>query len=161
MKRICQWVFFLFTFLCLLGCPIPVPMGPLRTGEPIRDKQVIMVKPGKTTKKELLEWLGAPMAIAVRDEITVIPSVTGSLVGSLRRGYYKINSDTFFELFSADHELSEYHRVYYYRYVAAKKTGYFALFAVYESGKTMTDNLWVLVNEKTGVVEDYVFRKQD
>jgi hypothetical protein len=161
MKRICQWVFFLFTSLCLLGCPLPVPMGPLRTGEPIKDKQVIMVEPGKTTKKELFEWFGAPMAIAARDEITVIPSVTGSLGGSLRRGHYKINSDTFFELFSADHELSEYHRVYYYRYAAAKKTGYFAVFAVYEIGKIMIDNLWVLVNEKTGVVEDYVFRKQD
>ena len=30
-----------------------------------------------------------------------------------------------------------------------------------KSGKTMTDSLWVLMNERTGIVEDYVFRKQD
>jgi tRNA-binding EMAP/Myf-like protein len=35
------------------------------------------------------------------------------------------------------------------------------LAAVDKNGKTMADSLWVLVNERTGIVEDYVFRKQD
>jgi hypothetical protein len=33
--------------------------------------------------------------------------------------------------------------------------------AVDKSAKAIAESLWVLINERTGIVEDYVFRKQD
>jgi len=144
-------------------------MFPYKTGEPIREDKVAMLEPGKTTKEELFERFGAPTSIAARGEITVIPSVrvqplamvTGGPNGGWIGDYYKIETNTFFELFSVNHELSEYHRVYYYRSVVSKGMLFMGIFVNYQSGKTLTDSLWALVNEKTGIVEDYVFRKQN
>ena len=159
MKKTRQQLFFLFAILCLSGCCLPLfPYS--KTGEPIREDKVTIIESGKTTKEELFEWFGAPTSIAARGEITVIPSVRvqhGGWIGD----YYKIETNTFFELFSANHELSEYHRVYYYRYVVSKEMLFMGIVVGYWSGKTLTDSLWALVNEKTGIVEDYVFRKQN
>lgn len=144
----------------LWGC-IPVPAPTFRTGEPIQEDRIKLIISGKTTKKEVFEWLGTPMAIATRDEITVIlsPGVWGAAPSAAPPNSYKIQPETFFELFSGDHEINEYHRVYYYQYVSSKKTGYVGPFFIYESGKTVSDELWLLVNEKTGIIEDYVYKK--
>jgi hypothetical protein len=100
------------------------------------------------------------MAIAVQGEVTAVPSpaVTGG--GSVRtREYHEIQADPFFELFSTRHALTEYHRVYYYYDAWNTTTSFVLVLAIYETGKTTIDQLWVLVNEKTGLVEDYVLRK--
>lgn len=160
MKKICRWLFFLYILLYLSGCVLPAI--PLKTGERIRDDRVIMVEPGKTRKGELFEWFGAPTAVAGKDEIIIIPSAKVWLDSSiLMGGYYKINSDTFFDLFSTDYELSEYHRVYYYHYIVSNGGVLIAPFVVYQTGGTKTDRLWALVDERTGIVEGYVFREAE
>lgn len=155
------WTLKLAALLCLLlteaGCTIPMTTGPALTRE-----RVSSVIPGKTTKKELFELLGAPVAIAVRNETLAVPSPSVWAVGLNNRlhtrGYNQIQSDPFFELFAVRHQFTEYHRVYYYYHSTSMKW-FFPLFPVFiEQGTTWTDQLWILVDEKTGLVVDSVFR---
>ena len=142
--------------IALWGC---APAIPIRTGEPLDESRINHIRRGETTKHEILESLGPPIAIAVRDETVTIQSPTLWIYGSLKRGgYYEIQSDTFFELFSWQHELNDYHRVYYYYSTLSKTVAFVMLLAVYARGWTDIDELWLLVNERTGVVEDYVLR---
>ncbi len=148
--------------LCAMGCVVPTI--PLKTGEPIREDRLVTLTPGTTTKQDLLEQFGPPTAIIAQHEIVAIPTPSVWNAGppvSFRMisRDYRFQSDTFFELFASGRETGEYHRIYYYDYVVSSKTGHIFLVAFYESGETETDRLWVLVNEKTGVVEDYVFKK--
>ncbi|KPJ63568.1 hypothetical protein AMJ44_14270 [candidate division WOR-1 bacterium DG_54_3] len=141
----------------LWGC---APAPPVTTGRPLKDEKIIRIQPGKTTKGDIIEWFGAPMAIAVQGEILKIQTEASWAKGNPRGGYYfEIDSDTFFELFSSKHELTEYHRIYYYYRAVSTKSAVILLLYFYESGRTVIDRLWILVNEETGIVEDYVFRK--
>lgn len=122
------------------------------------DKLVVSVEPGKTTKRELLKRFGPPVTIAAQDEMTVIPLVYD--VPPLRPGNtYAIRSDTWFELFSADRDLTEYHRVYYYYALSRSRVLMFFWLFDYRGSSTETDRLWFLVDERTGTVEDYAFKE--
>jgi hypothetical protein len=134
---------------------------PLHTGTPVPEQRVKeKIQPGKTTKQELFALLGAPMAIAVQGEMTAVllPSAVVSRPPHSRE-YYEIQADPFFELFSTRHTLTVYHQVYCYYNAWNITMTFFGVVAYYETGNTTIDRLWVLVNEKTGIVEDYVFRK--
>ena len=72
---------------------------------------------------------------------------------------YSFDADTFYELFPASRGSDDFRRIYYYRHVVSRKMIVFMVLALYETGDTESDRLWVLVNEKTGIVEDYAFRK--
>ncbi len=144
------------------GCILPLP--PYHTGTDIPEQQVKMLQIGKTTKQELFALFGAPMGIAARGEATAILApteyryqATSAII--LSRQYYEIQADTMFELFSLRHIFTEYDRVYYYYYAASSGLNAFLLFYNSESGKITRDQLWVLMNEKSGIVEDYVYRK--
>jgi len=45
--------------------------------------------------------------------------------------YFEIDSDTFFELFSSKHELTEYHRIYYYYRAVSTKGAVILLLYLY------------------------------
>ncbi len=143
-----------------------VPTIPFKTGEPIRVDRLATISPGTTTKQDLLEQFGPPTAIVAQHEVDAIPTPSvwnaGPPVSFRMISHdYRFQSDTFFELFASSRGLGEYHRIYYYDYVVSSKTSHFFIVAFYESGMTETDRLWVLVNEKTGIVEDYVFKKHN
>lgn len=121
-------------------------------------KLVAAVEPGKTTKRELLKRFRPPVAIAARDEITAVPVAYDH--PALRPGNaYAIRSDTWFELFSADRELTDYHRVYYYATLSRSHVLMFFWIFNYRGSSTETDRLWFLVDERTGTVEDYAFKQ--
>lgn len=158
MKRFYGWIVSFLIYLSLLGCPFPSPDS--RFGEPIISANVTAIVPGKTTKRELFERFGAPIAVASRNEKLTVLGPPIFYGGKFRfpLGDYNIQSDAFFELFSDDHILTEYHRVYYYQYYLYRQRGYFWLWGLHETGKTISDNLWVLVNEKSGLIEGFAFR---
>ncbi len=131
----------------------------MKTGKPISEDNVAATTPGTTTKNELFERLGAPTAIVAGDEVTVVATPPTWAAPYRRGSTYSFAADTFYELFPAARESGEYRRIYYYHHVASRKMNYFMILAVYESGETKADRLWVLVNEKTGIVEDYAFKK--
>jgi hypothetical protein len=150
--------------LSATGCVFPNIT--FKTGEPIREDRLVTISPGKTTKQDLLGQFGPPTAIVAQHEIAAIPTPKvwnagpSTSVRMIARDY-RFQSDTFFELFASGRGYGEYHRIYYYDYVVSSKTSYMFFVAFYESGMTETDRLWVVVNEKTGIVEDYVFKKHN
>ncbi len=142
----------------LLGACLP---GISRTtGRPIGDDGVDSIAPGTTTKSALFERFGPPAAIVARHEVAVVST---ALVRSdpFRGGQpsYSFDADTFFELFPSAMKSGEYRRIYYYRRVESDGGIFYMLLAIYQTGKTKADGLWVLVNEKTGIVDDYAFRR--
>ena len=75
----------------------------------------------------------------------------------------KVDSNVFFKYFLQRHALSEHHVVYYYFDEWEKISGVSIPLGntLFSLPLTSTDlqfsELWVLVNQKTGRVEDYVF----
>lgn len=132
----------------LLGC--------VTTGTAIRTERVKAIIPGETTKSNLLDMFGAPASVSARDETITLPSAAIMGKAFSNRFSYKLRADTFFALFAP---ADEYHRVYYFFHAVSYT--YPVWYVVYfgENGKTKIDRLWVLVDEHTGIVEDYAFKR--
>lgn len=147
--------------LALLLCSLPGCLTLFKySGTEIKAARVDQIKPGQTLKRDALEWFGIPMTISARDEIVVVPkaSVPDREYRVPRRSTI-VNSDTFFELFSSEVEFTEYHRVYYFYFSESRNLTYYFLVAKHEDIETKFDKLWLLVDERTGIVEDYFFKQ--
>ena len=109
---------------------------------------------GQSHKSMVLDLLGPPQAIARAGKDIMMPAKQGAVS-------IKVNSDTLFELFSADNEITPDHIVYYYD--NNKRYGTGVLFVVVGSHELRTESsrLWVLINDHTGIVDDYRFRKTE
>lgn len=143
--------------LCLLpGCLTLFKYS----GSEIKAARVAQIQHGKTLKRDALEWFGPPMTISARGEIVVVPkaSVPDKEYRVPRRPTV-VESDTFFDLFSPKVEFTEYHRVYYFYFSESRNLTYYLLVAQYDEIETKFDKLWLLVNERTGIVEDYFFKE--
>jgi hypothetical protein len=138
----------------MLGCM--VVEGKYTVEEPMNADQIQEIQRGKTTKQEILEWFGPPIAIARKGTIVKVPSP-----GLRKKGAEEIHSDTFFELFSERNVISEHDIIYYYFYAESKSTAAVCVVGVSDKGRLAVDKLWILINEKTGIVEDYVYREQE
>jgi len=144
-------------FLCLMpGCITLFKYS----GTEIKAVRVAQIQPGKTHKRDALEWFGAPMAISARGEVVAIPKAsTPDKEYRVPRRPTVVASDTFFELFSPEVEFTKYHRVYYFYFSESRNLMYFLFLAKYDEIETKFDKLWLLVNERTGIVEDYFFKE--
>ena len=116
------------------------------TGEQLFTKaQAEKIERGKTTKAEVLQWFGPPVAIVRKNE-----------GGQELKGEEDIRPETFLELFSGKHRISQDHVVYYYRNLG--RGG--AMIGIVVAGGTQEwktrERLWILINEKNGIVEDYM-----
>jgi len=135
------------------------------SGEPIKEDKTKMIQPGKTTKEEIIQWFGIPSVIAKKGEKMSLPiEMAGGMYGigaAGEVGKQEVSSDTFFNLFSSKHKLIENHRIYYFTYTKNKGSTFNMPFFGYSGGRALTDKLLVLINEDTGIVEDYIFRKQE
>lgn len=99
------------------------------------------------------------MAISALDEIVMVPKAGIPDVYRVPRRLTVVESDTFFELFAPEVELTEYHRVYYFYFSESRELMFFLILAMYDQIDTKFDKLWLLVDEKTGIVEDYFFKQ--
>lgn len=135
---------------------------PSISGVPLLHKTVNQLQAGKTTRAEVLKWFGPPLSIVTKGEtLTIVhgaPSRPGSMVAEA--SYETVQADTFFELFSTKHTITDRDRIYYYQYAVSYKYTVFLLVYMNETANTRSDRLWVLIDEQTGLVEDYVFRKE-
>jgi hypothetical protein len=125
------------------------------------EKDVIKkITPGKTTRKNILEWFGPPEILAKKDGWVSLPSLETEHL-KMR----KVDSKTFFKYFSKKHPISEHHVVYYYFNEGEDINGFslpipigtFFISVPATSGNLQLSELWVLVNRRTGRVEDYIF----
>ena len=130
------------------------------SGTEIKENRVAQILPGKTLKRDALEWFGTPMTISARDELVVVPkaSIPDKEYRVPRRPTI-VNSETFFDLFSSDVEFTKYHRVYYFYFSENRNLMFFLFLAKYDEINTRFDKLWLLVDERTGIVEDYFFKE--
>jgi hypothetical protein len=129
--------------------------GKYRLGETITEEMVKKIQPGKTVKQDILEWFGPPIAVARKGAWVKIPRL-----GTDRTGWDEIQSDSFLELFSSKHALTENHIIYYYHYGEDKATAGMFIFYAHGEGKLWISKLWVLIDETAGIVTDYLFRKE-
>lgn len=147
---------FCVVILALIICP--TGCGVMRernlVDEPLERAQVTEIRPGTTTKRDILEWFGPPL-VAAKKGATMVFSTSRAP----RRGKQELSSDVFFELFSSRHENMEHSIVYYYDSYAETGRG-MTCFGYWGSMtiRSRVNRLWVLIDDKTGVVTDYVFR---
>lgn len=150
-KLIATGVIFLIVFVTLTGCTSTRTTG-LKIDQTILNKIYV----GKTTKRELMDLLGPPRAIAVQERpVYLVQPIQHIGPNAILINYnLQLQSEPFFELFRDRHKLNDVHRVYYFLYAISKSetkglTEYITL---------KTDRLWVLVNEETEIVEDVYFK---
>ena len=130
------------------------------SGTEIEEARVAQLQPGKTHKRDALEWFGVPIAISARGEIVMIPKVSvPDKEYRVPRRLTIVESNTFFDLFASEHEFTKYHRVYYFHFVESRNLTYYFILATYDEIDTRFDKLWLLIDERTGIVEDYFFKK--
>ena len=122
---------------------------------PLHEDQIKMILPGKTTKQEILLWFGPPLAIAKKGKVMKIPPPAGG-----EECPNEVRSETFLELFSSKHELTGYHRVYYYHYAEAETEPVYFAYADRAEKKLVITKLWILINQQTGIVEDHIFSRR-
>jgi len=156
MSAIRIWMLILLSLVFIPAC---LPLFK-HSGTEKNTMQTARIEPGKTLKKDALEWFGPPMIIAGLGEVVTLPDPTR--LDKTYKGPRNLNTveaAALFELFAAKHEFNDYHRVYYFHHAKSKLTTYFFLVvALYIDADTDFDKLWLLVNEQTGIVEDYYFR---
>lgn len=113
------------------------------------------IRPGVTTKQDVLERFGPPLAVARRDTTMVLPPP------GTKRGRIDMPSEIFFELFSENRPLRNSEIVYYYESTRTTALGGLVIPIIgagYDSTRFAVKRLWILLDETTGVVGDYVFR---
>lgn len=116
------------------------------------------IESGKTTRKDILEWLGPPGILAEKDSVVSLPPLKTE-----QEKIRKVDSNIFFKYFLGKHPISEHHAVYYYFEEMEKidglsiPLGSTLLSLPVTAGDLRLSELWVLVDRKTELVEDYVF----
>ena len=150
----------LWLILYVTGCPVSTS----QLGEQILEEKLALLSPKETTKAELFNNFGPPMAIAELNEILTLPAPPATYGMDMPRNvygfYYQAQSKPYFELFSDKHVLTQFHRIYYFQNYQYRKSFFMWFFGVHEMGRTLNHNLWVLVNEKDNLVEDYFFKSK-
>jgi len=133
----------IFSAGCMIG-------GMRHTGEVLFAKeQVEKIERGVTTKQEVLQWFGPPVALARKGE-------DGKELRS-----ENLRTDTFIEICAGKHTINQDHVIYYYRNEGRRSVVGVAFLALGEKSWQVRERLWILINERTGVVEDYMLREDE
>ena len=144
----------------LLGAALAIAAAPgcfVHTGTfhseaRLADEDVAAIHRGETTRQQVVERLGPPLALLRRGE-----TVTVADVGARRSGSRSLQADAAFELFSASAGPSDV--ILYYEASEAKQTGGAFLFVGSTDATIDLTRLWILVDAGSGVVKDVAFRK--
>lgn len=127
--------------------------------EPILPGRVAEIRPGVTTRWEVLEAFGPPRAVARPGTTMTFPPP-----GGWRPGGEAVPSEAFLGLFAVRRPLRPSEVVFYYEASARKETG-FLVFPLVGGGavtkEAVVDRLFLLVNEETGRVEDVILRRAE
>jgi hypothetical protein len=140
--------------LCLSGCFMLKER--FAADEPISREHVGNIVRGATGRREILAWFGPPTAVARRGTTMVYPPP-----GPVRQGWREVRSDTFFELFSPERRWRGTEIVYYYDASRVEANGFVLIPLIgggYYQKTILVERLWLLIDESTGIVEDYAFR---
>jgi hypothetical protein len=150
-RTITMWAVWVFFILSLGGCY----MGEhYIAGEPFSEKALAGLEQGTMTKQDVLQWFGPPVAVARRGSTMTFPPP-----GMRNEGWEEIQSDTFFELFPANAGHVDGRIIYYYHAPQITMNGVFSiLIAGGYTRRIVTDELWLLIDERTGKIEDFILK---
>ncbi len=143
------------------GCVFPAVSH--RTGRALEPEAIAAVQPGRTTKRDLFALLGPPMAIASPDEVVAIESPAGMIgEGGMCRlvpgGVYRVSAEAWFERFPAHPPRPGVERVYYWYSWESSGWNWYLLLGLYASCHNAVREVWVLLDEDAGTVEDVAAR---
>ncbi|MEN8302454.1 MAG: hypothetical protein ABFQ64_00115 [Campylobacterota bacterium] len=114
------------------------------------------IKLNEMSKQEVIDVLGPPTAIARKNgSVMYIPNPsTGSADAK--------QPEVFLELFSMKQTLGEEYMVYYYHSITQSGLDVAILLPIigHGSSETTFERLWILINERTKKVEDYIFKEE-
>lgn len=130
--------------ILLSGCSVP------SSGEGGRCLDAALLRgiiPDQTGKDELYISCGWPSAVMLQDDTVLFGIVPREKRAPLHRRLYRVDAAAYFELFARRRTLLEAHQIVCYEHLMNEFEG------------ATADRLWVLVNEATGLVEDYAFKK--
>jgi hypothetical protein len=145
---------------CLLAI-----IGPLLAGCGVRNttiesqhsierEDVRRIVEGVSTRSDVLRLLGPPQAVARQGKTVRLPATA-------TQSSREVDADTLFELFSADHELTAEHIIYYYDSSRFESSGGFVLGLASSTTSTVNDRLWLLIDTADGIVDDLVYRSSE
>lgn len=144
--------------LLLSGCYIP--RGASKGGTLIPAASVAALRPGVTTKEELFDRFGLPTAVLVPGETaSILPEQGRALSARPWERPVDFDADSTFELFSGAPDGGDHRRIYLFRRSKEDMACIVLIFWIDIDHRTDTDRLWVLVDERTRIVEDYAWRK--
>ncbi len=150
-RTIAVWTLAALLCLCAAGCY----MGERYIAEePFSEQAIAEMRQGGMTKRDVLLWFGPPVAVARKGTIMTFPPP-----GIRKEGWQNMQSDAFFELVPPRPGNADGRIIYYYYAPRITMNGVFSLLIA--SGYTRrikTDELWFLIDERTGKVEDFVLR---
>ncbi len=143
----------------LEGCGCVIMGRGLVIDEPFTEKKVQMIRHNETSKKDILDWFGPPVAVAREGTDMKVPHWSKSGSASA-----EVQADDFFKRFPASSEKARKPLVYYYETAGLNWTEYYGY--VYNAGgpvyippianRTLTVmKLWILLDETSGKVIDH------
>lgn len=128
--------------------------------EPFAESQVRAIHHGETTKKDILEWFGPPLAIARRGKDMKMPLPEEAGAGS-----EDVNADSFNKIFPLSSARVREPQLYYYNDSEYHWTEFY-LVELFHGGqipippvpdKTLTvKRLWILIDGQSGNVVDHL-----
>jgi hypothetical protein len=140
---------------CLCGCAVVGERFVFE--EPLAEKQVRMIKNGETTRKEILDWFGPPLAVARPGTVLKVP-----LPGPIKSGSEEVKAEAFFERFSGIPGIMKDHVIYYYSGSAAVWSD----LCFYNGCIPTTPSLevrryWILIDEHEGRVKAHALEVKE
>jgi hypothetical protein len=143
--------------LLLLAACVPI-FSNVRTGALLPEERIRAIHDGKTTRRDLLDAFGPPLVVVRREP----PMARMPDVELRRSGGSEVPVAWFFDRFADARPLGADHVVYYYRahelqthmvgaYLVAPGGG--AAIPFDSSDERRQDRLWILLDDRTGVVE--------
>jgi hypothetical protein len=119
----------------------------------ISEDQVARIQRGKTTRAQIVDWLGPPAAVLRRGTVAPVPGL-----GLRRLGTREVHADAAFTLFDDRNPSGPGDVIYYYQSAEVKGSGV-VVFVVANASQELHENrLWVLLNGE-GTVRDFVHRR--
>ncbi len=157
-KRMGNFVLLVLASLSLAGCCMV--SANYREDETIGRERVLKVKCGETTREDIVTQLGPPIVIARKGKPMLYSAPRLATVRFAKR-----SSEPFLELFSKSRALRDDEAVYYYRATERNETAFLMILLLVNMGgsgnEVQTEHLWLLIDEKSGIVEDVVYRNRD
>ncbi len=145
------------------GCGFITVSSNVVIDEPFTEDKVRMISHGETTKKEILEWFGPPVAVARPGTVMKVPHWSKNITKA-----EDVPADDFFKRFTASREQAQAPLAYYYEAASLSWTELYGfvleaagpLYIPSPENRPLTvRKLWILFDEKSEKVVDHQVEK--